>query len=105
MITGRGRTGLFLERRIKLENYLKEKTMRTTLNDLNEILFESLERLTNEDLTDEQLDREIKRNEAVQKTAKTIIENGALALQAKKHLDEYGQGQNVVLPLLTSSVE
>lgn len=76
--------------------------MKTSLNDLNDYLFEALERLTNDDLTDEQLDREIKRNEAIQKTAKTIIENGALALQAKKHLDEYGEGQNVVLPLLTS---
>lgn len=75
--------------------------MKTTLNDLNEYLFEALERLTNEDMTDEELDREIKRNEAIQKTAKTIIENGALALQAKKHLDEYGVGGNVVLPLLT----
>ena len=77
--------------------------MRTTLNDLNEYLFESLERLTNEDLSDEELDKEIKRNEAIQKTAKTIIDNGTLALQAKKHLDEYGAGQNVVLPLLNSS--
>lgn len=76
--------------------------MKTSLNDLNDYLFEALERLTNDDLTDEQLDREIKRNEAIQKTAKTIIENGALALQAKKHLDEYGAGQNVVLPLLTT---
>ena len=76
--------------------------MKTSLNDLNDYLFEALERLTNDDLTDEELDREIKRNEAIQKTAKTIIENGALALQAKKHLDEYGAGQNVVLPLLTS---
>lgn len=75
--------------------------MKTTLNDLNEYLFEALERLTNEDMTDEELDREIKRNEAIQKTAKTIIENGTLALQAKKHLDEYGVGGNVVLPLLT----
>ena len=74
--------------------------MKTTLNDLNEYLFEALERLTNEDLTDEQLDREIKRNEAIQKTAKTIIENGALALQAKKHLDEYGAGQNIALPFM-----
>lgn len=76
--------------------------MKTSLNDLNDYLFEALERLTNDDLTDEELDREIKRNEAIQKTAKTIIENGALALQAKKHLDEYGAGQNIVLPLLTS---
>lgn len=91
--------------RLYKENFIKIKrsdTMKTTLNDLNEFLFESLERLTNEDLSDEQLDKEIKRNEAIQKTAKTIIENGALALQVKKHLDEYGAGNNVELTLLTN---
>lgn len=73
---------------------------RTTLNDLNEYLFQEMDRLTNEDLSAEELDREIKRSDALQKVAKTIIDNGALALQAKKHLDEYGQGDNVEIPLL-----
>ncbi len=36
----------------------------------------------------------------MQKIAKTIIDNGSLALQAKKHLDEYGQGGDVELPML-----
>lgn len=73
--------------------------MKNTLTDLNNYLFEAIERL-NDDLTDEQLDKEIKRSEAVQKVAKTIIDNGTLALQAKKHMDEYGNGDNVELPLL-----
>ena len=38
--------------------------------------------------------------ETVQKIAKTIIDNGNLALQAKKHMDEYGQGKNIELPML-----
>lgn len=73
---------------------------RTTLNDLNEYLFQEMDRLTNEDLSAEELDKEIKRSDSLQKVAKTIIENGALALQAKKYLDEYGQGDNVELPLI-----
>ena len=73
---------------------------RTTLNDLNEYLFQEMDRLTNEDLSAEELDREIKRSDALQKVAKTIIDNGALALQAKKHLAEYGQGDKVEIPLL-----
>lgn len=73
---------------------------RTTLNDLNEYLFQELDRLTNEDLSAEDLDTEIKRSEAVQKVAKTIIDNGTLALQAKKHLDEYGKGDGIKLPLI-----
>lgn len=74
--------------------------MKNTLSDLNNYLFESIERLNDDDLSEEQLDREIKRSEAVQKVAKTIIDNGSLALQAKKHMDEYGKGENVEIPLL-----
>lgn len=73
--------------------------MKNTLTDLNNYLFEAIERL-NDNLTDEELDKEIRRSEAVQKVAKTIIDNGTLALNAKKHLDEYGQGDGVEMPLL-----
>ena len=74
--------------------------MKNTLTDLNNYLFEAIERINDDSLDDTQLDKEIKRSEAVQKIAKTIIDNGNLALQAKKHLDEYGQGENVELPML-----
>jgi len=50
--------------------------LKNTLNDLNNYLFEAIERLNDDDLSEEQLDKEIKRSEAVQKVAKTIIENG-----------------------------
>ena len=79
---------------------LKEKQMKNTLVDLNNYLFESIERITDDDLTDEQLEKEIKRCDAVQKIAKTIIENGHLALNARKHIDEQGRGQTVDLPML-----
>ncbi len=74
--------------------------MKNTLTDLNNYLFEAIERLNDDTLDDAQLDKEIKRSETVQKIASTIIANGTLALQAKKHLDEYGQGDNVELPML-----
>lgn len=74
--------------------------MKTDLTALNEYLFEAIERLTNDDLDEQQLAIEIKRSEAIQKVAKTIIDNGTLALQAKKHMDEYGKGDNVEIPLL-----
>lgn len=74
--------------------------MKNTLADLNNYLFESIERLNDDSLTDEELDKEIKRSEAVQKVAKTIIDNGSLALQARKHLDKYGAGDSVELPML-----
>ena len=74
--------------------------MKNTLADLNNALFEQIERLQDDSLGPEELDREIKRSESVTKVAKTIIENGALALQAKKHLDEYGQGDKAELFML-----
>lgn len=74
--------------------------MKNTLSDLNNYLFESIERLNDDSLDDAALEKEIKRSEAVQKVASTIIANGTLALQAKKHLDEYGQGDRVELPML-----
>ena len=74
--------------------------MKNKLTDLNNHLFEALERLNDDDLTGEELDKEIKRSEAISKVAKNIIDNGALALQAQKHFDEYGTGRTVELPLL-----
>lgn len=79
--------------------------MKYKLNDLNDYLFETMDRLTNDDLTDEELKREISRAEAVKDVASTIIDNGNLALKIKMHLDNYGEGDNIVLPLLETSDE
>ena len=64
--------------------------MKNTLQDLNNHLFEQLERLNDEDLTDEQLDRELRRAEGMTKIATQIIENGELASKTMVHLDDYG---------------
>ena len=74
--------------------------MKNTLSDLNNYLFESIERLNDDSLSNEDLEKEIKRSEAVQKVAKTIIDNGTLALQAQKHFDDYAPGNKVAMPLL-----
>lgn len=60
--------------------------MKNTLSDLNNYLLNSLERLQDDSLDESGLDKEIQRSEAVQKVAKTIIDNGQLALQAKSTL-------------------
>ena len=72
--------------------------MKNTLVDVNNYLFEAMERLNDDDLTDEQLEKEIKRTEAVTKVAKTIVDNTNLALNIKEHLDEYGQGEGYQIP-------
>lgn len=64
--------------------------MRNTLTDLNNYLFETLERITDDDLTEEKLNVEIKRSQAVTSVAETIIQNGELALKTMKHLNDYG---------------
>lgn len=64
--------------------------MKNTLQDLNNHLFEQLERLNDEELTDEELDRELKRAEGMTKIATQIIENGELAFKTMVHMDEYG---------------
>lgn len=60
------------------------------LDDLNEYLFEELDRIANDDLSEEQLDKEIKRAASVTKIAQTIINNGNLALSAMNAANEYG---------------
>ena len=64
--------------------------MKNTLQDLNNHLFEQLERLNDEDLSDEELDKELKRADGMTKIATQIIENGELAFKTMAHMDEYG---------------
>lgn len=64
--------------------------MKNTLTDLNNYLFETLERLTDDDMTEEQMQKEIIRSQAVTSVATTIIQNGELALKTMKHLNEFG---------------
>lgn len=70
---------------------------RNTLADLNNHLFEQLERLNDDELTPEELDREIGRSGAMREVAQTIIANANLSLQAEKLKVEYG-GKAVKLP-------
>ena len=72
--------------------------MKNTLQDVNNYLFEAIERLNDDSLTSEQLEVEMRRADAVTKVAKTIVDNTNLALNIKKHLDEYGQGDGYQIP-------
>lgn len=58
--------------------------MKNRLSDLNNHLFAQLERLSEEDLTPEQIGHEAKRSEAMVSVADQIIRNAALQLQAAK---------------------
>ena len=73
---------------------------KTTVADLSEYLFEALDRLTNDSLTVDQLEAEIKRSKAVADLGGKIIEAGTLMLNAKKHMDEYGLNANMDMTVL-----
>ncbi len=64
--------------------------MNNTLMSLNNYLFEQLERLNDDSLTDEQLERQIKIAETVNKTADNIIKNNETVLKAVNIASEYG---------------
>lgn len=61
---------------------------RNKLIDLNNALFEQLERLS-DDLTEEELDKELKRTKAICNIGRIIVDNAQVALDAQKHIDEY----------------
>lgn len=58
--------------------------MRNTLGDLNNHLFAELERLGDEELTGEELEKEIRRASAISSVSKNIIANANVILQAAK---------------------
>lgn len=64
--------------------------MKNKLVDLNNHLFEELERLNDEELKGEELQEERERAKSIANIAQTIINNGELALKAVKHYDEFG---------------
>lgn len=61
--------------------------MKTNLNNLNNYLFEQLERLYDED---EDFDKEVERAKSVATIGTAIINNAKLILDAKKYADEMG---------------
>ena len=74
--------------------------MKNNLSALNDYLFESIERIQSDELSDEELDREIKRAEAVTEVAKVIVQNGELALKVMKYTEEYGTERPVIPAML-----
>lgn len=70
--------------------------MKNKLIDLNDHLFAQLERLGDEGLEQEQLEKEIDRSRAITSVSKEIVSNARLALDAEKFRTEYiGAGKNL----------
>jgi hypothetical protein len=76
--------------------------MKNKLSDLNDHLFAQLERLSDEDLTAEQIDVEAKRGKAIVQVADQIIKNANLKLQAAKLVSDHGLDPTPHLPELAA---
>lgn len=63
-------------------------SMRNSLTDLNNHLFEQLERLNDEELKGEALKEEITRSKTIENVAKQIINNGRLVLDSQRFIDD-----------------
>lgn len=72
----------------------------SNITELNEILFERLKAINNDDLSDEQLEKEIRKAEATTSIATAMLKNASLALAAQKQFDEFGTGRVIDIPLL-----
>ena len=75
------------------------------LQDLNMVLFNQLDALDNPDMTDDEIQRQVTKTDAIVKVAGRIIENAKLALDAQKQFDEFGTGRTADIPLLGISNE
>lgn len=69
--------------------------MQNNIADLNNHLFACIERLNQENLTQEQLAVEIARSKQVADVAKTIIDSGKLMVEAVKTFSEH---KHVAIP-------
>ena len=70
------------------------------MTDLHNHLFEQLERLNDDDLTDDQLQKEIQRTKAMTMIASNMINNTNIALETAKFATEYCQNQNDIPEIL-----
>lgn len=74
--------------------------MKNKLTDLNNHLFAELERLGDEELTEEELKREVTRAEAITSIAEQIISNANLALKAHCAAHEMGSPRTTLPDVL-----
>lgn len=72
--------------------------MKNTLVDLNNYLFEQIERLNDEELAGDKLKEEITRSKALTHIASTIIENANTVLNAKRLQADILGRSNVSIP-------
>ena len=76
--------------------------MKNRLADLNDHLFAQLERLSDEDMSTEKIEDEVKRADAMVKVADKIVDNARLNLQACELVAKHGDRFMKHLPMLAA---
>lgn len=79
--------------------------MKNKLTDLNDHLFAQLERLSDEDMTQEQLDQEVSRANAIVAVSDKIVAGADLQLKAAKLYAEHGAYIEKRLPMIGGKAE
>lgn len=79
--------------------------MKNKLTDLNDHLFAQLERLSDEDITADDLAKEIQRTDAISKVAVQIIDTANVAIDAAKLVAEAGGNYTNMLPMVNGRTE
>lgn len=74
--------------------------MKNRLIDLNNHLFSQMERLSEEKLTAEQIEQEVKRSEAIVAVSEQIIRNSDISLKAASLVANHGDRFKPMLPTI-----
>ncbi len=74
--------------------------MKNRLSDLNNHLFSQLERLSEENLSAEQVEQEVKRTEAIVSVSEQIIRNADISLKAVHLVANHGDRFKPNLPMI-----
>lgn len=77
----------------------------TSLSGLKQHLFQQLERISNGNLTAEELEAEVSRTEAIVSLADQVTEASKMQLTAAKLFAEHGQGVLHMLPQIGKATE
>ena len=76
--------------------------MRNTLVDLNNHLFAQLERLSDEDMTNEELEKEVIRAKSIKDISQQIVSNANLVLEAQRLVADVEGRSKVDMPKMLS---
>lgn len=74
--------------------------MKNRLSDLNNHLFAQLERLSEEELTAEEIEREVRRTDAIVTVSEQIIRNADVQLKAVQIIATHGDRFLPALPMI-----